>query len=120
MGLILRSLGGIPVDRKKNNNLTEYVAELYAKNPDLMIVFTPEGTRSYNPNWKKGFYYIAKSAGVKIYLCYVDYPSKRGGFGQPYKPTGDINYDLNEIKRYYLDFKGKDPENGIRDCEVVN
>lgn len=118
MGWVLRGLGGIPVNRKKNNNLTDYVAELYAKNPDLMIVFTPEGTRSYNPNWKKGFYYIAKKAGVKIYLCYVDYPTKRGGFGEPYEPTGDINYDINEIKKYYLNFKGKDAENGIREEEV--
>lgn len=118
MGGLLKWMGGIPVDRKKNNNLTEYVANLYKENPDLMIVFTPEGTRSYSPNWKKGFYYIAQKAGVKIYLCYVDYENKRGGFGEPYYPIGDVKQDLRNIKSYYLKFKGKYPEKGILEKDL--
>ena len=58
LGWILRLMGGIPVDRKKNNNMTDYASKLFKEYEQLYLVFTPEGTRSYNPNWKKGFYYI--------------------------------------------------------------
>lgn len=114
----LKLLGCIPVDRKKNNNLTDYVAKLYQKNPNLMIVFTPEGTRSHNSNWKKGFYYIAKKAEVKIYLCYVDYKSKSGGFGEVFQHSDDSKNDFNEIKKYYLQFEGKDKENGVLPSDI--
>jgi 1-acyl-sn-glycerol-3-phosphate acyltransferase len=117
-GFLLKAIGGIPVDRKKNNNLTDYVAKLYAENPKLMIIFTPEGTRSHNGNWKKGFYYIAKRANVKIYLCYVNFKNKSGGFGEVFEHTDDSKHDLNEIKKYYLQYEGKDKENGVLPSDV--
>ena len=67
-------------DRKKNNNITDYAVKLFNQREKLYMIFTPEGTRKYNPNWKKGFYYIALKAEVPIYICYVDYERKIGGF----------------------------------------
>jgi len=113
LGLILKALGAIPVDRSKNNNMVEYVANLFKEKEELYVVFTPEGTRSYNPNWKKGFYYIAVKAEVPILLAYVDFPSKRGGFLEVFYPTGDVDADILEIKRKLGQFKGKYPEKGI-------
>ena len=113
LGLILRWMGGIPVDRKKKNNMTEYAAELFEKNDELFLVFTPEGTRSYNPNWKKGFYYIAMKAKVPIYICYMDYEKKIGGFHSRFDPTGDVESDIAHIKSIMSQFKGKNPENGV-------
>jgi 1-acyl-sn-glycerol-3-phosphate acyltransferase len=46
-------MGGIPVDRSKNNNLTDQAVKMFDENDSLFLVFTPEGTRSYNPNWEK-------------------------------------------------------------------
>ena len=53
-GFILRKMGGIPVDRKRKNNISLQAKELFSELDELFLVFTPEGTRSYNPNWKKG------------------------------------------------------------------
>jgi 1-acyl-sn-glycerol-3-phosphate acyltransferase len=113
LGWILKLLGGIPVDRKKNNNMTEQAAELFKKYDQLYLVFTPEGTRSYNPNWKKGFYYIAQKANVPIYICYMDYEKKIGGFHSLFQPTGDVDKDIAYIKSIMGQYKGRFPEKGV-------
>jgi 1-acyl-sn-glycerol-3-phosphate acyltransferase len=77
-------------------------------------VFTPEGTRSYQPHWKKGFYYIAQSANVPIYIAYMDYKRKIGGFHSLFIPTGDVDADIRYIKNILSEYTGKVPENGIR------
>lgn len=112
-GFFLRKMGGIPVDRKKKNNITQKAKELFLENDELFLVFTPEGTRSYNPNWKRGFYYIAIESNVPIYIAYVDYSKKIGGFHGLFEPTGDVDRDILEIKRILSKFSGKVPENGI-------
>ncbi|MCE2682930.1 MAG: 1-acyl-sn-glycerol-3-phosphate acyltransferase [Cryomorphaceae bacterium] len=113
LGWLLKALGGIPVDRKKNNNITDLAVRLFAKSDELYMVFTPEGTRSYNPNWKKGFYYIALKAKVPIYICYMDFENKKGGFHSLFEPTGDIDKDIAYIKSVLGQFKGKYPDKGI-------
>jgi 1-acyl-sn-glycerol-3-phosphate acyltransferase len=113
LGWILKWMGGIPVDRKKNNNMTDLAADLFNKYDQLYLVFTPEGTRSYNPNWKKGFYYIAQKAQVPIYICYMDYERKIGGFHSLFHPTGNVDEDIAYIKSILGNYKGRFPEKGI-------
>lgn len=113
LGLFLKAIGGIPVDRKKNNNMTEYAASLFQENEELFLVFSPEGTRKYNPKWKKGFYYIAIRAKVPIYICYMDYERKMGGFHSLFEPTGNVDEDIAYIKSIMGQYKGRFPEQGI-------
>ena len=79
----------------------------------MYMVFTPEGTRSYNADWKKGFYYIAQKAKVPIYLGYMDYEKKIGGFHGVFEPTGDVEKDIQDIKNILKQYKGRFPEKGI-------
>lgn len=113
LGWLLRKLGGIPVNRKSKNNLTEQAVSYFEDNDEMFMIFTPEGTRKYNPNWKKGFYYIAQKANVPIYIGFIDYSNKTGGFDSIFHPTGDVDADIIEIKRRLSKYKGKVPENGI-------
>lgn len=112
-GYLLKAMGGLPVDRKKKNNLTEIAAEMFEKSDSLFLVFTPEGTRSYNPNWKKGFYFIAQKAKVPIYIAYIDYKRKIGGFHSLFEPTGEVDKDIAYIKSVLSNYKGRFPEKGI-------
>jgi len=73
----------------------------------------PEGTRNYNPNWKKGFYYISKKANVPIVLGYVDFENKIGGFGPIFSITNNVDKDIENIKKFYKNIKGKYPEKGV-------
>ena len=74
------------------------------------MAITPEGTRKANPNWKKGFYYIAQGASLPIILVAIDYEKKCITAEKVIHPSGDIEKDMREIKLYYKDFKGKHPE----------
>ena len=106
-------MGGIPVDRKSNNNFTDQAVNYFENNATMFMVFTPEGTRKYSPHWKKGFYYIAMKANVPIYLAYIDYEKKTGGFHSLFEPTGNADEDIKSIKKILSQFKGKYPEDGI-------
>ena len=75
------------------------------------MAITPEGTRKANPEWKRGFYYIAKGANIPILLAGIDFATKTITIDTEFHPTDDIEKDMREIKRYFKDFKGKIPEN---------
>lgn len=111
LGPIFRKTGGIPVYRQKHTSMTDSLAES-AKAADVFrLTITPEGTRSRNPEWKKGFYFAALKAGIPILLYSVDYEKKLIRCTCSFTPTGDIDKELPEIKQYFADVKGKHPEN---------
>lgn len=114
LGWLLKTFGGIPVARNKNNHFTDQAVKYFNDNETMFMVFTPEGTRSYNPHWKKGFYYIAMKAKVPIYIGYIDYKKKHGGFLELFEPTGNIKEDINYIKNRLSTIPGRHPEKGIR------
>ncbi|MBR1940885.1 MAG: 1-acyl-sn-glycerol-3-phosphate acyltransferase [Bacteroidaceae bacterium] len=111
LGLIFRAMGGIPVDRSKKTSLVDQMAERFRQSEKFNLTITPEGTRKPNPDWKKGFYYIALKAGVPIQLIAFDYERKLISYTRCFTPTGDFDRDIVEIKSYFKDFKGKHPEN---------
>ena len=85
-------------------------AEETKKRESFGLCITPEGTRSLNPEWKKGFYFIALKAGIPILLYGVDYEKKVIQCTKMIIPSGDVEKDMREIKLYFKDFKGKKPE----------
>ena len=111
LGPIFRSLGGIPVFRSKKTSMTDNLAEAAQKAETFMLCITPEGTRSPNPEWKKGFYYIAQKAEIPILLYGIDYEQKLIRCTKTIVPNGDIDTQMRDIKLYFKDFKGKKPEN---------
>ena len=118
LGPLFKSMGGIPVWRDKHASMTDNLANEATKSDSFRLCITPEGTRSPNADWKKGFYYIALKAKIPILLFGVDYEKKRIQCTRSFIPTGDFDKEMKEIKLYYKDFKGKIPENFILgDCE---
>lgn len=111
LGVLFRAIGGIPVDRRRKTSLVEQMTEQFAKSKKFHLAITPEGTRKANPNWKKGFYYIALKAKVPIMLIAIDYPNKTIVSTKAIMPSGDLGKDMREIKLYYKNFKGKNPRN---------
>ena len=111
LGILFKAVGGIPVNRGRKSSLVEQMAEVFAKRPKFHLAITPEGTRKRNPNWKKGFYYIAQGAGLPIILVAIDYAKKCITAEKVIHPSGDLDKDMREIKLYYKNFKGKYPEN---------
>lgn len=110
LGPIFRRMGGIPVWRSKHTSMTDNLAQTAMQYKSFKLCITPEGTRSLNPEWKKGFYYIALKAQIPILLYGVDYEKKLISCTKSIIPTGDIDIEMNEIKLYFKNFKGKNPE----------
>lgn len=107
LGKIMRSVGGIPIDRSKKTSMTDQMAEEFKNHDHFVIGVTPEGTRKANPNWKKGFYFIATKAEVPIVLAYIDYQHKEIGLGRILQPSGDYDADIKIIKTFYAGVSGK-------------
>ncbi len=110
-GVFFRWAGGVPVDRNRNNSIVRQMIDLFNEREQFCLAVTPEATRKANPNWKKGFYYMAKEAGVPILLVYFDYSKKELGADISFTPTDDEEKDMQFIKQYYSQFKGRYPEN---------
>ena len=96
--------------RQKKTSMTDTLAEIARKEDTFRLAITPEGTRKANPEWKKGFYYIALGAGIPVLLYGLDYEKKLIRCTRSFIPSGDVEGDMQEIKSYFKDFKGKKPE----------
>ncbi|MFA4851267.1 MAG: lysophospholipid acyltransferase family protein [Bacteroidales bacterium] len=110
LGSIIKTLGGIPVDRGRSNNMVIAISKMFKEKENLFLIITPEGTRKYVENWKKGFYHIAINAKVPIVLSYVDYGKKEGGIGPVLYPTGNFEEDFKFIEDFYRTKTAKYPE----------
>ena len=110
LGGLMRSLGGIPVDRSKHALLTDIIAGEFARRNEFYLAITPEGTRSLCCHWKRGFYFIAQKAQVPIVLGYIDYARKEVGYTRLFVPTGDVEADMAAIKNFYKTIGAKYPE----------
>jgi 1-acyl-sn-glycerol-3-phosphate acyltransferase len=109
-GWFLRKLGGIPVDRRSPQSLVTQLAEKFRTSDSLILAVPPEGTRSKVDVWKSGFYHIAAESGVPIGLGYLDYQKRLCGLGMFVAPTGSVSEDMNKIRSFYRDIRGKYPE----------
>jgi 1-acyl-sn-glycerol-3-phosphate acyltransferase len=110
LGPVMRALGGIPIERSRSENRVASMAKIFEEHDDLGLVVPAEATRSRAEYWKSGFYYIALTAGVPIVMAFLDYDRKRGGIGPTFLPTGDVAHDMEAVRAFYADKKGKFPE----------
>ena len=95
LGMFFRSIGGIPVWRSKHVSMTDHLAEMARLSKTFTICITPEGTRSLNPEWKKGAYFIALKANIPLLLYGVDYEKKLIQCTKTFIPTGHVDKDMH-------------------------
>ena len=104
-GSIIKNLGGVGIDRSQKNDLVNFVAKQFEKD-DFSLVITPEGTRSWVPKWRKGFYHMALAAKVPIVLAVGDFGTKTMflGYKIPYERLISVPYEeiLKEIQDYMI------------------
>jgi 1-acyl-sn-glycerol-3-phosphate acyltransferase len=110
LGLFLKAVGGIPIDRAKKGNTVEQVSALFGQSDALILAITPEGTRGPVTRWKEGFYHIACKAQVPLVMLGPDYSTKEIRIEPPFWPSGDIAKDLPIILEYFRTIKGCYPK----------
>lgn len=119
LGWLIKSLGGISIDRKRlagkrKQTYTEAMVTMLKEMEELVIMVTPEGTRSYSPKWKSGFYHIAIGAEVPVVIGFLDYKLKQAGIGPILLPSGNMEEDMEKMKEFGRTVTPKFPKNGIR------
>lgn len=121
-GGMVKGLGGIGIDRSQKNDLVNFVTQQFEKE-DFSLVITPEGTRSWVPKWRKGFYHMAMAAKVPIVLAAGDFKRKiiYLGYTISYEELKNMKYEelLQRISNYYVknDIQPKIPENWNPDIQ---
>lgn len=112
LGRFLKYMGGIPVD--KNNPGSGLVKEAIANMEKLkgsLIAMAPEGTRSKTEQWRTGFLRIAEAVDARIFVAAFDFNTKRIVLDKFFKPSEDMQKDLDNLKAYYTQYGAKRPEN---------
>lgn len=112
-GFILTKLGGLPVDRSKNNNLVGQAVADFMSKDEHAILMTPEGTRKKVEKFKSGFYYIALRADVPIIPIAFDYAAKVIRILPTYKVKGEGEKEIEFIRQMFKGVKGKVPAYSI-------
>ena len=108
-GGFFRWCGGVRVDRSKPQGLVEQMVRAIQAANHFQLVITPEGTRSKVVEWKRGFYHIAKNAGIPVVAGYVDSRTKTCGIGPTFALTDDIETDVKGMQAFFKDKIGINP-----------
>jgi 1-acyl-sn-glycerol-3-phosphate acyltransferase len=108
-GWFFRYCGGVPVDRKKSTGLVEQMVKAANESKNFILTIAPEGTRHQVVEWKRGFYHIARNAGIPIVMAVVDGRHRTVRIGQVFHPTEDMEEDMKTIKGYFDGIVGIHP-----------
>jgi 1-acyl-sn-glycerol-3-phosphate acyltransferase len=110
MGFIMRYWGGVAVDRSAPQGAIRRLAQDMHAAPWFWLAITPEGTRSYRPYWKSGFYRIAMAAEVPVLLVALDYGKKVIDVTRTVVMTGDEAVDMAAVANAYEGVQARFPK----------
>ncbi len=107
LGIIMRAMGGEPVERSRTHNRVEQMIKTIKKKEHFVLVITPEGTRSKVARWKTGFYHIARGADIPVVPVAFDFKNKKVVLGKPMDMSGDIVTDFKAMHEFFVPYEGK-------------
>ena len=106
-GVVMRALGGMPVDRSTSNAVVTNVVEEFARRDRLVVALAPEGTRKRVERWRTGFYHIAHGAAVPIVTVAINWRERALQIGAPFVTTGDVDADLAALQGRFAGVEGR-------------
>ncbi len=107
LGIVMRALGGMPVDRSASNDLVSGMVAEFARRDRLVLCIAPEGTRRKVERWKTGFYHIARGANVPIVPVALDWGNRAVRIGEPVQASGDAQGDIAALQAWFSGIRGK-------------
>ena len=109
LGTLLRATGALPVNRSRGGPVIEQIRQQFQTSQQMYLALAPEGTRSFRPYWKSGFYRIARAADVPLVLVSIDYARRRTTLSAPIRLSGDLTRDMDGIRHFYSDATARHP-----------
>lgn len=110
VGRVVRAWGGEPIERGFSSGSIPVLAERINQADWFWLAIAPEGTRSFTPYLRSGFYHIALTAKVPLVCAYVDYAKREIGICQALELSGDEAADLAQIRAAYEGVEGRHPD----------
>jgi 1-acyl-sn-glycerol-3-phosphate acyltransferase len=107
LGIILRPIGMIPINRSAALNVVGQMVKRFAEHERMWLGITPEGTRKHVKHWKSGFLRIAREAQVPIQTVFIDYPTKTFTLGPLVHASDDPDADMTTIRAMFRPYRGK-------------
>lgn len=101
VSIVMRWLGGVPVDRASSHNVVQQTIDYFRSRPQMLLALSPEGTRKKLPAWRTGFWYVAKGANVPIVPVAFDYPARLITIFPPITPGDDIVADIATLRAHF-------------------
>ena len=108
LGILMRRLGGIPVDRSSSNAVVQAIVREFAQRRQMILAIAPEGTRRRVERWRTGFYHIARAAGVPIVPVAFDWAAREVQIQSPFLPAGDPDADIAALRTRFAAVRRKD------------
>ena len=108
--MILKSWGGIAIDRKAKQGVVEQMVKQFQQHEQLVLGIAPEGTRKKTSQWKSGFLHIAYQANVPVVPISLDFSKKELRFHQAVEISSNIEIELVKFKRIFTDICAKNPQ----------
>ena len=112
-GLFFRAVGGVPVNRNKNEKVVDAVTKIFKSKENFVFAVSPEGTRSKVSKWKSGFYYIAKQSNVPIVGITFDFGKRQTEIFEAFYTTDNKDKDFKYLKSLYKGIEGKVKKNSF-------
>ena len=113
-GWIFHALGGVPVERSRRNRFVDSMVEVFEREKRLHTCIAPEGTRKRVDKLKSGFYHIAKGAKAYILPIAFDWGKMTLTWGEAFRPSENIEDDIERLNVFFKGVEGRIPENGYR------
>jgi 1-acyl-sn-glycerol-3-phosphate acyltransferase len=113
-GRWLTSLGGVAIDRTAPGGVVQAaidrLRQARAAGHCEWIGLSPEGTRSYQPGWRSGFYRLALGAEVPLGVGTLDYDRRELRLEHFIRLSGDPEQDYARIRAIVGHARGYHPE----------
>jgi 1-acyl-sn-glycerol-3-phosphate acyltransferase len=110
VGLWMRWIGGLPIDRSSSRGVVGAMLEVFAEhqraNQFLWLGLSPEGTRKHTEGWRSGFYQLALGGNLPLGVVRLDYVQKVLKFEGFIKLTGNVDADYACLRKMYEGVEG--------------
>jgi 1-acyl-sn-glycerol-3-phosphate acyltransferase len=114
-----RRLGGIPVDRASSEGFVDAMVAEFRRRDRFYLALMPAGSRSTPDSWRSGFYYIARDAGVPLFLVGFDWGARTMRLGPILHARPGDSYE-DEVARIRTSFEGLTGRHGRAGSRVVS
>jgi 1-acyl-sn-glycerol-3-phosphate acyltransferase len=109
LGSLIRATGGVPIVRSAPEGAVDNLVQEFESHDVLYYGIAPEGTRSKVERWKTGFLRVAAATDLALVFVSIDYRTKTIQIGPEFKPTGEMDRDIQYVVQYFSQFQGKNP-----------